>query len=232
MMRNFLKFTFAFFLFVIIGTVTHELGHLLAAEFLGYEATLHYGSVDYDSSRLNNELDSLYLKNRDEIESGKYFNDRDLFEKKLDKLNNESFLVTLGGPLQTIFTGIFGLFLVSMRYEKVKKKGFRLIDWISVFLSFFWLREIYVLIHSFLYEIVFKEGSYFGGDERYISEYLNLHPGVVPLILAFIGVIIATYLVFYYIPKKYRFILVISGCTGGILGITIWYFFLGPYLLP
>ncbi|WP_034921339.1 hypothetical protein [Gillisia sp. CAL575] len=232
MVRKFLKFVFAFILFVIIGTHTHELGHLFVAELLGYKTTLHFASIDYDSSKLNNELDSIYIQNKIEIEAGKYFEEKELFERKLEKLNYDSFLVTLGGPLQTILTGFFGLLLISTRSKKIKKSGFSSIDWISVFLSLFWLREIYVLFHSFLYEMVFKEGNYFGGDERYISEYFGLHPSVVPIGLALIGFAVATYILFYYIPKKYQSVFIMSGCLGGIVGIAVWYFLLGPILLP
>lgn len=229
--RDFLIFYFAFILFVIVGTITHELGHLVVAESLGYKSTLHYDSINYDNSELNNELDSLYIQNRNAIEAKQYFNDKEMYDQKLQKLNYDSFLVLIGGPLQTILTGTIGLLFIFIRFKKYKSE-FRLIDWLSVFLSLFWLREVYVLIQSFIYEIIFKEGSYFGGDEKYIAEYFDLPSAVFPFTMAIIGMVISIYIVFFYIPKRFRSTFIISGFFGGISGIALWYLILGPLVLP
>jgi hypothetical protein len=37
----------AFILFTIIGTLSHELGHIAVAKYFGYETTLDYGSMAY-----------------------------------------------------------------------------------------------------------------------------------------------------------------------------------------
>ena len=40
-------FSILFILFTVIGTVSHEYGHMAVAKYLGYETVLHYGSVNY-----------------------------------------------------------------------------------------------------------------------------------------------------------------------------------------
>ncbi|GHA37071.1 hypothetical protein GCM10007103_18010 [Salinimicrobium marinum] len=43
----FLSLTFV--LFTAIGTISHEYGHIVIAESLGYDTTLHYGSMNYNN---------------------------------------------------------------------------------------------------------------------------------------------------------------------------------------
>ena len=47
--RTFLPFTLCFIAFTIIGTLSHELGHLFVAKALGYETILHYGSMSWNA---------------------------------------------------------------------------------------------------------------------------------------------------------------------------------------
>jgi len=47
--RTFLPFTLSFILFTIIGTLSHEVGHIAVAEALGYETKLHFGSMSWNS---------------------------------------------------------------------------------------------------------------------------------------------------------------------------------------
>jgi hypothetical protein len=37
-----------FILFTVIGTISHELGHFIAARFLGYDASINYGYTFYE----------------------------------------------------------------------------------------------------------------------------------------------------------------------------------------
>ena len=72
----------AFFFTVIIGTLSHEMGHFLAAKLLGFSAELHYQSTSY--SIPNN------------IEISQF----------------QQIILTSGGPIQTIFVGTFGYLLL------------------------------------------------------------------------------------------------------------------------
>ncbi len=46
--KSFFIFTITFMLFAVIGTLTHEYGHILAAKSFGYKTYLHYGSMHSD----------------------------------------------------------------------------------------------------------------------------------------------------------------------------------------
>jgi hypothetical protein len=50
-LRLFVLLALGFIAFTVIGTVSHECGHYLAARCLGYKASLHYGSTSIQSYR-------------------------------------------------------------------------------------------------------------------------------------------------------------------------------------
>ncbi|WP_300442026.1 hypothetical protein [Christiangramia sp.] len=230
--KNILILSLAFIFFTIIGTISHETGHIVVAESLGYNTSLHYGSMNYDNSELNNKLDSIYSKNKYQIENNLPFEQRNNFEEGKERLESDSIKITLGGPLQTTITGLLGLVLLLKRKKRIKNRGLKIIDWLGIFLALFWLREIFNLIHSLGFEIIYNQGNYFGGDERYISEYFNLGSGAIPVILAITGIVISMYVVFRIIPEKFRLPFIISGFVGGFTGFIIWFHILGPHLIP
>lgn len=221
-----------FILFTIIGTISHELGHLVVAEYLGYETTLHYGSVDFNTSILTEDLDSIYKQNKYEIENNLDFEEKEIFDHKLEMLAQDDFKILIGGPLQTILTGTIGFLVLVYRKSKIKKYGLKTLDWIFVFLSLFWLREIFNLVHSIVFELINREGNYFGGDERYISEFLQLESGTIPIILGIIGLVISLYVIFKILPGKLQVPFIISGLVGGASGFLLWFEILGPILIP
>ena len=188
--------------------------------------------MNYDNSNLNDKLDSIYFKNRYQIENRLPYEQKIEFEKGIEKLESDSIKITLGGPLQTISTGLIGLILILLRKKRIKNSGVKILDWLGIFLALFWLREVFNLIHSIGFEILYNEGNYFGGDERYISEYFNLGSGTIPIILGIIGIIVSIYIVFKIIPWKFRLTFIVSGFIGGITGFILWFQFLGPILIP
>ncbi|MUP44697.1 hypothetical protein E0K83_02930 [Gramella sp. BOM4] len=221
-----------FILFTIIGTVSHEFGHLSAAEFLGYPTSLHYGSLGYDNSTITNQLDSIYARNQYAMDHNLDYDEKAIFDKKYDKLVADDFKVLIGGPLQTILTGTIGFLFLIFRKKRIDKNGLKLIDWFLVFLSLFWLREVFNLVTSILDRLLFGDASFFGGDELYISQYFNLGPGTIPVIAAVIGAIISGYVIFRILPEKIRGIFILAGLTGGLTGFAFWFYLVGPVVLP
>ena len=219
-------------MFTIIGTISHELGHLTVARLLGYSTTLHFGSLGYDNSKLNRELDSIYLRNQYAIDHDLEYEEKEDFDRKYDKLVTDDLKVLLGGPLQTMLTGFIAFLFLLFRKKKVKKNGLKIIDWLLVFLSLFWLREIFNFITSIITGLLFENESFFGGDEMYISKYYNLGPGTIPLITAIIGTAICLYVIFKIVPKYMQRTFIIAGFSGGIVGFGLWFYLVGPILLP
>ncbi|MGB1247984.1 MAG: hypothetical protein ACPG4Z_03805, partial [Chitinophagales bacterium] len=105
---------------------------ILVAKVLGYDTILHYGSMNWYKDGIDAEL----------ITSTK-----------------DDFLVTLGGILQTIMTGIIGLILAIYTKNKWLK-------WTGIFLALFWSREIVNLVIG-LFHGIFLDKNFFGGDDTY-----------------------------------------------------------------
>ncbi len=231
-LKSLLFLTITFILFTPIGTILHEFGHIVVAKSLGYETTLHYGSMNYRNSNLNKKQIKIYNENKITIESNTYFNQKKEYEKGIDQLYINTLLVTIGGPLQTIITGFIGLLILFFRKKKINKSKLKLIDWLAIFLSLFWLRQVFNLLISVISELISPNGSYFGGDEKRISNLLNLWPGTTSVTLGIIGIVIFAFILIKRIPKQLKITFLLSGLLGGTLGFIIWMIILGPILLP
>ena len=72
----------------------------------------------------------------------------------------------MGGPIQTMATGLLGLLFILFRKKHIKTYGLQIIDWLGVFLTLFWLREIFNPIVYLGKEIIAPDGIYFEGDEE------------------------------------------------------------------
>lgn len=73
---------------------------------------------------------------------------------------------------------------------------------------------------------------YFGGDEYFMALVAELPPGTFSLSLGLIGAIVAIYVVFMVIPKKYRLSFILAGFVGSAIGFMGWMYWLGSILLP
>lgn len=232
-------------MFTAIGTVSHEYGHIVVAKYFGYETTLHYGSMNYYPKgylqdkdleaykTLTKEYwDTEYELWPDDVKVKFEEYQNTLEERYWNEKSNKALYVTIGGPLQTILTGIIGLFILFLRRKSIQTKGLKIIDWLAVFLGLFWLREIFNLANSFGSELISPDERWFGGDEYYISEDLNLWSGTIPIILGIMGLLISVYIVFKIVPKNLRLTFILSGLIGGISGFIIWMKIIGPMILP
>lgn len=219
-------------MFAAVGTVSHELGHLILAKSLGYETALHYGSVEYENFSLSEKLSEIYRENKAAIENETFFDQRGEYEKCLSKSRSSELLIAIGGPLQTLLTGTIGLSILFYRRKRIEKNGMNLTDWLSVFLALFWLRQVFNVIMTISGEVISPDGSYFGGDEEYISKSLNLWPGTVSIVLGILGSILAVLVVFKVVPRQLILTFVLSGLIGGVIGFVLWMNILGPRILP
>lgn len=234
-----------FILFTAIGTLTHEYGHIAIAKSLNYKTKLHYASMNYYPKGYLGDKDVNALKDLTKgYENIKYENwPKEVKEKteeynsilqkryRNEKLNN-GLLITIGGPLLTTLVGTIGLLILIWRRNNFHTNGFKIIDWLAVFLSLFWLRAVFNLVTSIGGELISPNGNWFSGDELHISQALNLWSGSISLISATLGLIVAIYVVFRIIPKKIRLTFILSGFIGGIAGFILWMNIIGPKLLP
>lgn len=230
----------AFILFTIIGTLSHEYGHIVVAKYFGYETKLNYGSmnyfhVGYFEDEDVKELEKIEDKHKDidfndvseevKLRAKKLYDDIDT---KFPYNKTNSLWITIGGPAQTLLTSTIGLAILFVRRKK-RLSGFKMIDWLAVFMSLFALREVFNFVQALFSSIVFSKSNFYG-DEFRISRYLSLNEWIIPIITLVIGLFISFYVIFKIIPLKYRFTFILSGLVGGILGFAIWFGFLGETL--
>lgn len=230
-LKQMLQIVMAFVLFTIVGTLSHELGHIAIAEYLGYKTTLHYGSMTYTSETHEEEM-KLYEEYAESIDNELPFERQAEFDRLLKKIQKEELLIFIGGPLQTILTGLLGLGLIHLSRNRIRQGNFSLFDWTSVFLGLFWLREVFNLCAQLAFGLIDGTGSYFSGDEAFISTSLKLWPGTIPIIMGFIGACISIYIIFRVIPDQLKTTFILGGLIGGIAGYIFWMIIIGPILLP
>jgi len=227
-----LSFTTAFILFTPIGTISHEFGHVAVARLLGYETTLNYGSMNTHNSREDDELISIYSEFKYEIENNKPFSKQEEYFRLVESLTGDDLLIVIGGPLQTVLTGLFGFMILLKRRIRIKNAGPKLIDWLAIFLALFWLREVFNLSMSLGEGLIYGTGEYFRGDEAEISRMLELPVATIPIALGGFGILISTYVVFRIVPEDNRIAFIAAGLLGGVSGFILWMHVIGPILLP
>lgn len=220
-----------FIVFTVVGTLSHECGHIVVAKYLGYETRLHYGSMNYDNN-LQDQINEIYFRNETSILKGKPFPEKELYEKLILKSFYDMLAVRIGGPVQTILTGTIGFILLLFRRKKILENGMKILDWLYVFLSLFWLREVFNLTMSVASALLNGKKNYFGGDERKIAIMLEIPQGGIAIPLALIGLCIAIFVIFRIIPKEQRLVFISSGFLGGIAGFILWLRILGPIVMP
>lgn len=201
--RLFCWLSLAFILCTIIGTVSHEFGHYIVAELMGYDATIHYGSTSF-----SNHVDYRQVSSLSPI------------------------LITIGGPVQTILTGTFGLVILWLIRRSFNPAiDLRLPQWFFIFLSLFWLRfpaNLATWIIGY-----FKSGIFgLRGDEIGIARYFQLPTWSIVVLTAFMGFLVLTIIIFKFIPTHHRFTFILSGLVGGIAGYILWLYMIGKYILP
>jgi hypothetical protein len=204
--KLFALLTLTFIACTVIGTLTHEAGHYLVAKGFGLSSSIHYAYVPFSP-----EIDDI----------------ADPAQRAWTRL-----AIRIGGPLQTILTGCLGLFL--LRRSTVKRP----IDdmpsteqWIYIFLSLFWLRQmaslVVVAVQFFLLDHVSVTG-----DEAQIALSLGLPTQMFNVITGCIGALVLWYIIFRHVPSSLRLTFMSAGLVGGGIGYYLWLERIGPFILP
>ena len=220
-----------FILFTVLGTITHELGHFTFAKLLGHEASISYNKTHWIDDTDLHRFDSIYDRYSSEIAKGVEYPAKKEFEDMIMKSSRDSLLISLGGPLQTMLSGTIGV-LMLLRYRKYfsasTKLNFK--QWLIIFISLFWLRQIFNFIHSLF---VFLLKGYFPSrnDEVKISVELGINKLSITSSTALIAIIILC-LALKFIPIRQRLTFLISGLIGGIIGFYVWFYLVGPIVMP
>lgn len=225
-----LPLLFAFITCTIVGTLSHEAGHIIVAKAIGYDTVLHYASMNYfngptypdcapesyQPSKIS-KTDFNFKKIRDEYYSC-------TSGKRLDTL-----LISLGGPLQTLLTGFIGFGLL---YYRRQSKDFTLTNWLLVFLAFFSSRMIFNPLVSGTSYLLGQSDRLIVGDELHIGMMVGIPPVVLSAVLFLTALSICCVVVFRFMPVESRRKFILCGFLGSGLGYLVWMKLLGPWLLP
>lgn len=230
-LKTFVYLTLTFIVITVVGTITHELGHYTVAKSLGRTATIHYKSVSMENDSLITYFNDTFQKYSYEIKNKTDFPGKEKYFNSIKKFQEESFWITLCGPLQTIITGTIGLFLLFFLQKKhFKNNKVTIVGWVFIFMSLFWLRQTANLFISLFYYFL-KGKISFKGDEAKLALHLKLNTWSIEIITGLIGVIVLI-IVLKQLPKKIIFTFLLAGCVGGVLGFYLWLIKFGQYIMP
>ena len=233
-MNKVTNIAFWFIVFTIVGTLTHELGHYAAGKFSGLNCTIHFAScrclAPSEEYRINFARDMISQYGSKDSIPPEVWQEYQTIIKSMPYIDR--LWTTIGGPLQTVSTGLIGFIALLIRKRKNQFSKFNGYDWLLVYLSLFWIREPFNLFLSIVKKLIIDAESFFGGDELKISRGLNLWDGTIPIIMGLIGLAICLIVIFKLIPKSNRKNFIIGGLLGGTLAYLLWMKLLGPILLP
>ena len=144
----------------------------------------------------------------------------------------QHFWVTMAGPISTWVTAIIGLTVILWKYRPMHQESEKAIgvgQTSALIITSFGIRFIFNACGYFILTIILGQSS--SADEVHIAQYLGLSPDLLMYgsgIIALIMLLIALY----YIPRHQRYIILIGGIIGGVLGYLFWYYWIGPIILP
>lgn len=228
--RLFIYLVLGFIAATVIGTVTHECGHIAVAKMLGYKTELHYASMSADYNEKTEEIDRYYESNKEILMTKKDSPERQKLESLIVAYQKDGTMVRWGGPIQTMLTGTIGFLLLWFNRKNIDNK-LTLLQWIFVLLTFFWSRQIFnMLTGTALY---FKRGKWvITGDEAILSYHYNLPTETINAVTAIIATVILLVTVFKLIPKQQRLTFITAGIIGSTIGALFWLKYFGPVILP
>jgi len=204
--KTFILLFIGFIVFTLAGTLLHELGHFLTGRLLGYKGQ----HISYAFTSMGYKPGTL---------------------PETDEWNRDQLLFIIGGPLQTMATGTIGFLLLCLFCaNSVYQKNLRIEQWLLIFLSLFWLRELFNFVCAATIAVA---GAYkYTGDEFKIARQLHWNGWWFSVLLALIAFVVLVIITFRFIPVKQRFTFLTAGLTGGIAGAVLWLVLLGPVIMP
>lgn len=209
-MHNNARIFLVFFIAAVVGTLAHECGHAVVGEMIGYKTR-----ISYAYTYCENCLDIFNA-----AKNG----------KSMDVYRYNRMLFTLGGPMQTILTGLAGI--IGLLYVRRKQQidAYNIKHLLLLALSFFWSR--FVFNEVFLWGRYWLTGEYSRrGDETKLFSYFDIVHVYGHAVLFIIGCLLLSWITFVLL-KKHRLQFIVWGGLGSLSGGLLWLYVIGEYILP
>lgn len=230
--RLFIYLSIGFIICTAAGTLSHEGGHCIVAKILGQDVRLHYASMNHINTEKRDSLKTYFNKHRDKIRTDKSSQEFHTFQQMYSDYVYEDFLVILGGPVQTMLTGTIGFAILWLNRKKIYRRyTLPFAAWVSIFLAFFWSRQLFNFIFS-LDTIFTTQKIRFRSDEPRLSLYMDLPHWAFGLAAFITGSLIVRWVVFKVIPIRHRLTFILAGLAGSAAGWYLWMDKFGPVILP
>ncbi len=145
--------------------------------------------------------------------------------------SEQYFWFIMGGPISTWLVVAGGLCVILWKYRPMhsEQKPMGLGQAAALIASTFSLRFIFNAGAYFISHTLLLNTS--NADEVKIADYLGISPDLTMYGSALVGLLVVL-AALYYIPRPQRYIILMSGFLGGVLGYLFWYNWLGPIILP
>lgn len=215
---------FFFFISIIVGTVSHEIGHYFTARALGYDAFITYKNTVTGWEYSNKNLVPYYER----LRNGENFPEKGEVLQKIRIYKQHQILISMGGPILTLIMGLVGILILFLYYNN---KHTTYWQWLWIFISLFLLRFPFVFTLSLITFLLVPQ--FFNiSDEIAIASMLKINPWIINTTMAFIGAIGAAIVFFKFIPVQERKHFILWALISIPISYAAWFYLLGPLLLP
>ncbi|MBA3828101.1 MAG: hypothetical protein H0X33_04115 [Taibaiella sp.] len=233
--RLFVLLFIGFIIAAIAGTLSHECGHWIAFRATGYKNAYITYAYTYPGRPGNEnfqQLAALFDAYKFQINNDLPFAERDRYFRLAAIYRKQDLIMRIAGPLETLAAGSIGLMILWIRRKKFSLyKDLKWWQWLCIFLSLFWLRQLFNLCCA-LFTLVSKGHIKGNGDEFRIAINMGLPHWSVIVITGIISAFILAIIVFRFIPFRQRLTFLLAGLAGGLMGAYLWLVLLGPVLMP
>lgn len=144
----------------------------------------------------------------------------------------DHFLIVVGGVASTLAIGTTGLVLLYVnRRSFASATSLTLRQWVAVFLSLFWLRQL--TNGLFGLSRYLRKGTFRSrGDETVIDRYFHFPYGSTLLPTAAIALVVLAFICLKVIPRKQLPTFLVALAVGGSVGYYLWLVKFGRILMP
>jgi hypothetical protein len=220
--RKYVYLTVGFILVILVGYFLNENVKKVTAKRIGYDT--YYipamGRCTYYNYTIDSTLKNIhdeYLKSGDTSQAFR----KDKEWVKLIKIDTRNFaIIESSGYLFTFFVSLIGFLIWFIRRKK--KLIIKWLDWLSLILSLFFMREILVIGYLFWHGILC--------NEKKLWDFFGLNWYYTYITLFIFGIIWLIFILIRVLPKEYRLKFIVSGFLGCIIGFYLVTRFIG-YLI-